>query len=71
MPIYEYRCQDCGETSAFFVQRMGATPDELVCQHCQGRRLERATSTISVRGGGDSSPSGPACPTGTCPFAQN
>lgn len=69
MPVYEYRCQQCGRTTDFFVARMGGTPDELACAYCQSREMERVTSTIAVH-----SPAGRdqalTCTTGRCPFAQ-
>ena len=27
MPIYEYRCQDCGRVSSFFVRSIGSEGD--------------------------------------------
>ena len=39
MPIYEYKCSDCGETSELLVG-IGRNSDDLVCRSCGGSRLE-------------------------------
>lgn len=71
MPVYEYRCEQCGAVTDFLVQRMGASPDDPKCEKCGGTSLQRVTSSISV---GKSQPERPcaspsSCPTGNCPFA--
>ena len=45
MPIYEYRCQSCGEVSSFFTRSIGAQLDP-VCQHCQSTDLQRRMSNF-------------------------
>jgi putative FmdB family regulatory protein len=41
VPIYEYRCQECGGvTEAFLRNRKEAV--QLRCRHCGSERLERA-----------------------------
>jgi putative FmdB family regulatory protein len=46
MPIYEYRCNDCGRTFAFLygVARDSRDP---ACPTCQGRSLSRLISRIA------------------------
>lgn len=46
MPIYEYRCNDCGRTFAFLygVSRDSRDP---ACPTCQGRSLARLISRIA------------------------
>ena len=46
MPIYEFRCQDCGRLTSVFIRSVGA-PSEAPCQHCGGRHLERAVSRFA------------------------
>ena len=58
MPIYEYRCRDCGEVTEALV-RMGGTPG-LACPNCGSKKLERK---FSVFGTGGPSSGGPA---GSC-----
>ncbi len=51
MPIYEYRCEACGQRSALLVG-MTAEPDRLACLHCGETRLTRLVSRF-VRGRGE------------------
>ncbi len=43
MPIYEYRCEDCGKKSSFLVLKIGV-PFQGKCAHCGSKNL---TSVIS------------------------
>jgi putative FmdB family regulatory protein len=47
MPIYEYRCRDCGKRSSVLVLslRTSALPN---CKHCQGTRLDRIMSRFAA-----------------------
>ena len=45
MPIYEFKCQDCGRLTSVFVRSVGAS-SEAAC-HCGSRRLERAISRFA------------------------
>ena len=68
MPLYEYRCEECGRLSEFFVRKAGESPDRsvLVCEYCGSSRLERALSTVAVRSTGGVF----ACSTGMCSLDQ-
>jgi len=46
MPIYEFKCEDCGRLSSVFVKSMSS---ELLaaCKHCGGQRLSRAVSRFA------------------------
>ena len=46
MPIYEYRCQSCGEISEIF-QGVGENDDPLQCKHCSSKDLEKLLSPAS------------------------
>lgn len=50
MPIYEYRCGDCGRRSSQFFRTIsaaeGATPDE--CPFCHSTALARLPSRVRV-----------------------
>jgi putative FmdB family regulatory protein len=48
MPIYEYRCQECGRTSGFLVLNL-QKPFVPVCQRCGSQSLERILSRVHVR----------------------
>ena len=43
MPIHEYLCRSCGETSEIW-QGVGTRKDPLECKQCGGRNLERVLS---------------------------
>ena len=46
MPIYEFKCQECGRLTSVFVRSMGVS-SKASCQHCGSRRLERAVSRFA------------------------
>jgi putative FmdB family regulatory protein len=43
MPIYEFKCGDCGRLSSIFTRSMGLEI-EAVCKHCGSCKLSRAVS---------------------------
>jgi len=43
MPIYEYRCNQCGTISEFLVS-MGSKPETLSCKQCGSPQLEKILS---------------------------
>ena len=47
MPIYEYRCDDCGKISEFLLIKSGET---LVprCKRCQSKKMSRVLSRVRV-----------------------
>ncbi|HEV2425522.1 MAG TPA: zinc ribbon domain-containing protein [Terriglobia bacterium] len=60
MPIFEYRCRDCG---AEFEKIVRSDADPVVCEKCRSRRLERLLSVFAVSGPQAVTESGP-CPCG-------
>ena len=56
MPLYEFRCPDCG---AEFEELVGSREEELAgetCPSCQGPKVERKISSIAaIPHGGSSS----------------
>lgn len=46
MPIYDYRCTQCGQTSELLV-RSSTVP---TCPHCASTALERQVSLIAPQG---------------------
>ncbi|MCS7054820.1 MAG: zinc ribbon domain-containing protein [Thermoflexales bacterium] len=56
MPIYEYRCQDCGRKVSIFWRSLSAVDEkDARCERCGSRRLTRLASRVRViRGGGSS-----------------
>jgi putative FmdB family regulatory protein len=47
MPIYEYRCMDCGKRSTKLVLS-AASMETPTCTHCRGQRLERLMSRFAA-----------------------
>ena len=47
MPIYEYRCDDCGRVSSFFTRSINS-PLEPVCTHCQSLAVVRRMSPFAT-----------------------
>lgn len=63
MPIYEYKCQDCGTKFEKLVRRQGETP-ELECPSCGQKHLKQELSTFAAHAGGAKSQDAPMCPSG-------
>ena len=51
MPIYEYRCGDCGRKVSLFFRSFSAVTDDAACPHCGGANLRRLMSRVAVRRG--------------------
>jgi len=47
MPVYEYKCRDCGKRSSILLLRIDPTfvPS---CRHCQSPRMIRLISKVAV-----------------------
>lgn len=67
MPIYEYRCDTCGQRFDEF-QPMGAKAPP--CPGCGTEGAERLMSLVA-RGAGASAGCGPGCCGGTCGTRAN
>jgi putative FmdB family regulatory protein len=52
MPIYDYRCRQCGQVCEVFLRSQDERP--VKCPSCGSERLERQVSTFSVLGSGSS-----------------
>ncbi len=46
MPIYEYRCADCGKLNSVFTRSV-SSPVDAACRDCGSRKLERALSKFA------------------------
>ncbi len=46
MPVYEYRCSACGETSSFFTRSMNS-PVHPECYHCKAPEMRRLISSFT------------------------
>jgi putative FmdB family regulatory protein len=66
MPIYEYRCADCGTQFEKLVRRATASAD-VVCPSCGQKSLSQQFSTFATHSNGGTKASDvPACPGGVC-----
>lgn len=67
MPIFEYRCQDCGTRFEKLVRSSDANGPE--CPSCGASRLNQELSTFAAHGGGarpEMRTGGGGCPAGMC-----
>jgi putative FmdB family regulatory protein len=48
MPLYEYRCDGCGETFEI-VQSMNARAEDTVCPHCRAKKATRLMSGFASK----------------------
>lgn len=51
MPIYEYKCNDCGEISEFLIG-VGQGEAEIKCNSCGSKKLEKIFSQAFIARGG-------------------
>ena len=66
MPIYEYRCQDCGSKFEKLVRR-STDVAALECPSCGKQHLDQELSTFAAHANGSpKSDSAPVCPSGRC-----
>ncbi|MBN2182137.1 MAG: zinc ribbon domain-containing protein [Sedimentisphaerales bacterium] len=76
MPIYEYKCKDCGYVMEFLEKTGNAKKHK--CQKCDSTNLQKLLSGFAVGQSKSSSQAcescisgdscGSACPGGTCPL---
>ena len=65
MPIYEYRCEDCGSKFEKLVRR--AEADQVACPSCGQTHLRQELSTFAAHANGHSKAADmPVCPSGRC-----
>lgn len=53
MPLYEYRCRECGHRFEI-LQRLGQGADGLECLRCGAPGVEKQFSTFAASGGDSS-----------------
>ena len=47
MPLYEYRCNECGEVSEY-LSKIGDSGDALTCKRCESHNLKKIMSMTNV-----------------------
>ena len=66
MPIFEYKCQDCGNRFEKLVRRT-ADADAVECPSCGQKHLTQELSVFAAHANGKT-PDAPMCPSGgRCP----
>ncbi len=60
MPIYEYKCDDCGKVSEFL---FGVTQEgvEIICNHCGSKNMNKIFSKSYVSVGKSNNLAGKTC----------
>ena len=67
MPLYTYKCRDCGERFDLLIGAVSEKP-ELKCGKCGSKNIEKLPGTFNVgRSSGKVDNASDSCPTGTCP----
>ncbi len=54
MPLYEYRCSQCGNTFEM-LRRMQEADQDLTCPSCESEKVERLISTFARTSAGSPS----------------
>jgi putative FmdB family regulatory protein len=60
MPIYEYKCESCGNEYEQ-LRRMSEADLNLQCPDCRSERVRRMLSSFAAIGGGSSEPVAAGC----------
>lgn len=47
MPIFEYRCRDCGKA---FEKIVASSAIQVICQYCESPQVDRLLSVFAVSG---------------------
>jgi len=63
MPLFEYKCRDCGVK---FERIVTSSAAEVVCKHCDSRHVEKQLSVFAVLGTSRSAASAEPGPCGAC-----
>ncbi len=57
MPIFEYACDECGETFEKLIRSFSARAEKIVCPACGSTRVNKKLSTFASKTSGGSSSS--------------
>jgi len=59
MPVYEYKCNHCGEVSEVFLKTL--SPKDVHCDHCGSEKVEKMFSIPAAVKIAGTSPLGTTC----------
>ena len=62
MPIYEYKCQDCGTKFEKLVRRIARTTRGVECPSCGQKHLSQEFSTFAAHAAGPKQADAPGVP---------
>lgn len=48
MPIYEFRCDECGRDTSVFTRSVSAPIEDPICLDCDGVLMRRKVSRVAV-----------------------
>lgn len=48
MPIYEYKCSDCGKITNLFVRSVSSDIPDVRCEHCGSQEVARTVSKFGI-----------------------
>jgi putative FmdB family regulatory protein len=65
MPIFEYKCGDCGNKFEV-LHKSAANQNEVLCPVCESKNHKKLLSTFSASTGGSHDFEGPSCADGSC-----
>ncbi|NWF85156.1 MAG: zinc ribbon domain-containing protein [Bryobacteraceae bacterium] len=60
MPMYEYRCEECGRLYEQ-LRRMSDADADLTCPHCGSTQVKRQWSSCAISGGSSAQAGGGNC----------
>jgi len=60
MPIYEYRCENCGKITEFLVMR-SSDAETVICKYCGSKKLKKLISKPAAVIMGNSRSPGSTC----------
>src|SRR3982074_2311811 len=63
MPIYEYRCMECGEIFSLLFLRSTDATEQCFCSACGSQQTQRLFSSFAIGGRADPGPGRAAWPT--------
>jgi len=63
MPIYEYRCLECGEVFSLYLFSFTGAGEQEVCSACGSEQIQRLVSSFAIGGRADPGPGRAAWPT--------
>lgn len=64
MPIFEYRCRECG---ARFEKIVRSAAEQVICDSCQSRKVEQLLSVFAVSAASGTATAASAAEAGPCP----